>query len=516
MRIALRTDASRGIGTGHLRRCISLVQALNNEGAQSLFVCRQHDEVSELISDLGLPHAWLPAPTGYAPDADDPAHAAWAGCSWTQDAQDTIAALRDFRPDWVLVDHYAFDARWHERVASALGCRIAVIDDLADRPIAAAVLIDQNLDPDHARKYAHCLRTSTRLLGGPRYALLAPQYRSAPRYRFRRTVQSIGIFMGGADPQDFSSRALIACREVAGFGGQIELVSSSRNPHLDRHLALARQWPDTRVLCDQPELSGFFARHDLQIGSGGVAAWERSCLGAPTLAIQIADNQRAVLPQLAALGAVEWLQSVDPDEHALGTAAQALIESPRRRLALVRGTRGLVDGLGAARVAAVLALAAGSPLAWREAGAIDEALLLQWANDPEARRHALNPATITARGHHAWFTARLARSADCRILIATSPAGTPLGQVRFEHDGSNWTLSYSLDADFRGLRLARPLLDGAMAALRAREGRPIALLAWVKPDNAASLQTFRGRGFQESRSSHQGVDCHRFELHLVD
>jgi hypothetical protein len=55
-----------------------------------------------------------------------------------------------------------------------------------------------------------------------------------------------------------------------------------------------------------------------------------------------------------------------------------------------------------------------------------------------------------------------------------------------------------------------------MAALRAREGRPIALLAWVKPDNAASLQTFRGRGFQESRSSHQGVDCHRFELHLVD
>ena len=88
--------------------------------------------------------------------------------------------------------------------------------------------------------------------------------------------------------------------------------------------------------------------------------------------------------------------------------------------------------------------------------------------------------------------------------------------MRFEHDGSNWTLSYSLDADFRGLRLARPLLDGAMAALRAREGRPIALLAWVKPDNAASLQTFRGLGFQESRSSHQGVDCHRFELHLVD
>lgn len=514
MRIALRTDASRRIGTGHLRRCISLAQALKEEGAQLLFVCRPHDDVSQLVADARLPHAWLPAPAGYSPSAGDPPHAAWAGSTSTQDADETIAALRDFHPDWVLVDHYAVHARWHERVATALGCRIAVIDDLADRSSAAGLLVDQNLDPDHTRKYAGRLRPVTRLLGGPRYALLAPQYRDAPRYRFRRQVTSIGIFMGGADPLDFSSRALLACRQVAGFQGEIELVSSSRNLHLDRHLELARQWSGTRVLCDQPELSGFFARHDLQIGSGGVAAWERCCLGAPTLAIQIAENQRAVLPQLAALGAIEWLAADDPDERTLGTAVQALVQSPRRRLALVRGTRGLVDGLGSARVAAVLAMAAGAPLVWREARADDEALLLQWANDPEARRHAFNPVAIAPRGHHQWFTARLARPGDCRILIARSPAGTPVGQVRLERDGPSWTVSYSLDPAFRGLRLARALLAGAIDALRAVASARV-LVAWVKPDNAASLQTFRGMGFEESRASHQGVDGHRFELHLV-
>ncbi|GAB2590495.1 hypothetical protein GCM10027034_23830 [Ramlibacter solisilvae] len=514
MRIALRTDASRRIGTGHLRRCISLAQALQQEGAQLLFVGRPHDEVSQLIADTGLPHAWLPAPAGCTPDANDPPHAAWAACSWSQDAGETIGALRDFRPDWVLVDHYAFDARWHARVAQDLACRVAVIDDLADRPIAAALLVDQNL-ADHALKYAGRIAAGTRLLGGPRYALLAPPYRDAKRYRFRRQAASIGIFMGGADPLDFSSRALLACREQAGFQGEIELVSSSRNPHLDRHLELARRWPGTRVLCDAPELSGFFARHDLQIGSGGVAAWERCCLGAPTLAIQIAENQRAVLPQLAALGAIEWLAAGDPDERALGAAVQALVQSPRRRLALVRGTRELVDGLGSARVAAALALSAGAPLAWRNAEAGDETLLLHWANDPEARRHALNPGAIAPRGHHLWFSARLARPADCRILIARSPAGTPVGQVRFEREGSSWTVSYSLDAAFRGLRLARPLLEGAIAALRAAVPSP-ALVAWVKPDNAASLQIFRGMGFQEALASHQGVDCHRFELHLVN
>src|SRR4029079_12716473 len=120
--------------------------------------------------------------------------AAWSGTSWTQDADETAAALRAFRPDWILVDHYAFDARWHERVAAVLGTRIAVIDDLADRSLAAQLVIDQNLHPDHTVKFSHKLRLPARMLGGPRYALLAPRYRNAPRYRFRRKVSSIGIF----------------------------------------------------------------------------------------------------------------------------------------------------------------------------------------------------------------------------------------------------------------------------------------------------------------------------------
>ena len=112
MRIALRTDASRRIGTGHLRRCLSLADALRREGAQVHFVCRDHDEISRIASEAG-DVLWLPAAPGYEPRPGDPAHADWAECPWQQDADESIAALRDVKPDWVLVDHYAFDARWH-------------------------------------------------------------------------------------------------------------------------------------------------------------------------------------------------------------------------------------------------------------------------------------------------------------------------------------------------------------------------------------------------------------------
>ncbi|HET8747201.1 MAG TPA: UDP-2,4-diacetamido-2,4,6-trideoxy-beta-L-altropyranose hydrolase [Ramlibacter sp.] len=534
MRVALRCDASGGMGTGHVRRCVALARALREEGVETRLVCRRHDAVSEgAVGDLDV--AWLPAPSaglrslteagasGSAPPAarsrgsapayegpSAPRHAPWAGVSWEEDAQETARAVAGFQPDWVLVDHYAFDARWEQAVAQATGARIAAIDDLADRAHAVELLVDQNLQPPSGDKYAGRIAPATRRLLGPRYALLAREYATAARYRFRRQVRSIGIFLSGADAHDASSAALRACREEAGFTGEIELVSSARSPHLARQQELARRWPGTRVLTDLPDLRAFFARHDLQVGSGGGAAWERCCIGAPSVALQIAANQAAVLPRLAELGAVEFV----PDPQRLGHVVAELVAQPRRRVALARAARGLVDGLGSARVAAVLALAVDPQLAWRTATLADEAMLLEWANDPQARALAFQPRRILPREHHAWFAARLARPQDCLLLIATSRAGTPVGVVRFEREETHWVISYSLDTAFRGWGHGPRLLAGALEALRQRFG-PVQVQGWVRRDNAASLQVFRRLGFEESRVERDGAPCHLFRRHLT-
>jgi len=511
MRVALRADASGRIGTGHVRRCLSLARALEAEGAQVLLVCRAHDEVSAAAVDEGTRVAWLPrAGAAFTPSPGDPAHAPWAGVPWQQDADEMAQALAGFASDWILVDHYAFDARWQQAMAQATGARIAAIDDLADRPHAAELLVDHNLQPPGGDKYAGLAAAHARRLLGPRYALLAREYASAPRYRFRRAVRSIGIFLSGADACDASSAALRACREDAGFAGAIELVSSTRSPHLAGQQELASRWPLTRVLTDLPDLRAFFARHDLQVGSGGGAAWERCCIGAPSVALQIAANQQAVLPQLAALGAVEWVA----DAQRLGETVAALVAQPRRRLALARAARALVDGHGSARVAAVLALATQPALAWRDATAADEALLLEWANDPQARALAFQPERISPRGHHAWFAARLGRPGNCLILVATSPAGTPVGTVRFEREEAQWVISYSLDAAVRGWGHGPRLLAGALQLLGRRSG-PAQVQGWVRRDNAASVRVFRALGFEETRVDRAGELCHLFQRQVT-
>ena len=43
MRVAIRVDASNQIGTGHLMRCITLAHELTENGAECIFICREHE-----------------------------------------------------------------------------------------------------------------------------------------------------------------------------------------------------------------------------------------------------------------------------------------------------------------------------------------------------------------------------------------------------------------------------------------------------------------------------------------
>jgi len=356
--IAFRCDASIAIGTGHVRRCLSLAQALRQLGADCLFVTRQQDiDTAALISAEEFECLVLPAttPAGLCdPAPDDTAHATWLCGSQIQDADDTVLAIARARHptvDWLLADHYALDARWHQRVRLSLNCRVAAIDDLGDRQLDVDLLIDHNYAEDHSAKYSGRLRTGALLLGGPSFALLAPAYSSAPRHIQAATVRTVGIFMGGVDAPGLARLALNAC-VAAGFQGPVEIAATSACPHLAELRSAAAARPGTTVTLDQPDLAGFFARHDLQIGAGGGATWERCCLGVPTIALETAENQRQVLAPLCGLGLLEVAAPIaTPDRPSLESALRTLLADPQRRKILAARSRELVDGNGARRAA---------------------------------------------------------------------------------------------------------------------------------------------------------------------
>ena len=107
--------------------------------------------------------------------------------AWLQpraDAVDCLNALAQANistASWLIVDHYGLDAKWEGQLLTALTNgtqpRLLVIDDLADRPHQANLLLDSNFFGDSTEnRYNGLVTQKSRQLLGPHYALLAPEY----------------------------------------------------------------------------------------------------------------------------------------------------------------------------------------------------------------------------------------------------------------------------------------------------------------------------------------------------
>ncbi|MFC4313400.1 UDP-2,4-diacetamido-2,4,6-trideoxy-beta-L-altropyranose hydrolase [Steroidobacter flavus] len=491
--IAIRTEASRTIGVGHAMRCLTLAAALRERGAQVHFICREYDgNCNEIIEARGFAVHRLPA-TGNAA-------VAWSGPDWPEEAAQTRAAIDALgalgvQPAWLIVDHYAIDEKVERELRSGVG-RIMAIDDLANRNHDCDLLLDQNLVPRMERRYEELVTSDCVQLLGPRYCLLQPLYvelRNQTRPRVG-AIRRVFAFFSGADVDNLTQLAIGAFLRHSRSDVELDVVITSAHPRADSIRAQVADHPNIHLHVDLPTLAPLLAKADLAIGAGGTTSWERACLGVPSLMITMADNQRPIAEALNERGIARWLGHKDQiTEASLAAALDAVLrqELDGSWSELCYAT---VDGGGAARVCNAMLISASTRLRARPAGAQDEALLLEWANDPLTRRNAFSSDPIAPQSHREWFRARLSRPHSCLIFVVETEAGVPVGQVRFDREHDYWEIDYGVAAELRGRGLARPMMEVALDALRATtagaqvQGR-------VKQANVPSQRVFERLGF---------------------
>lgn len=353
MRCAFRADASLEIGTGHIMRCLTLAEALREEGAEVFFISRDlPGNLNDRVEARGFKVERLPRPDGPAPEPP-PKHAPWAGVDWQQDSWETSHAFAGRVPDWLVVDHYAFDHRWEKAVARE-GMRILAIDDLADRPHACDLLLDQNLGRE-AGDYEMLVPKHCRLMIGPSHALLRPEFatkRSESLVRRKHgELKNVLVSMGGIDQDNITGLVLEAIQNVElPETFRITVVLGDNAPWFSAVSALAA---DSRaqitVLRGVEDMASLMSESDLAIGGAGSTSWERCCLGLPTLTIVLAKNQAAAAQALEKNEAAVVLH---PDQL-LGQKLNELLmqglTSPRLA-AMSDAASKIVDGLGTQRV----------------------------------------------------------------------------------------------------------------------------------------------------------------------
>ncbi len=503
MRVAFRTDASLEIGTGHVMRCLTLARALRDAGADCHFIIRTHpDHLGDRIVDERFAVELLPAPGDSLPDGP-PAHAHWAGVAWAQDAAETRAALNVNPPDWLVVDHYSFDARW-EQAARADGTQVMVIDDLADRLHDCDLLLDQNFGHE-ATDYDGLVPDRCVRLMGPRYALLRSEFRearaSALAERADRGLQHLLITMGGVDAVDATSTVLIALRDAAlPEGLRITVIMGSSAPALDRVRTLAQDmpWP-TEVAVNVSDMAARMAVADLAIGAGGSTTWERCCLGLPSIIEETADNQAGIAQAMMAVGA-----AFDPGPLSAPDFAQklnlALAEAsdPTRLDEMSGKAAAICDGKGAARVTSELVSNISNKDAEfrvRPAQVDDAKDVWIWRNAGCASKYYRSQTPTELDAHIEWF--RRALKDPDRLMLIVENESMRLGHVRIDQmqgQRDQAEISVYVNPDCRGQGYGKSILKSAMA-FATKESKICRFLAEIHNENRASLSIFQKAGF---------------------
>ncbi len=337
-RILVFPDCGPRIGGGHVMRCLTLTRALIARGATCAFAA--------------TPETQAVLQTFAAPDIDVlPVEGA------LEDAIVTVANWAEsFDADWVLLDHYFLNAA--QEGALREGRRLAAVDDLANRPRAADLIMDSAYGRTDA-DYRPWLPENATILTGPAYAPVRPEFaaRREAALAHRREgghLRHVLISLGLTDVDGITLMVVQALRPLLD-GLIVDVVVGSAAASLQPLCRAAKTDANLRLHVDTHDMAGLMAAADIAIGAGGSSTWERATLGLPTVSVLLAENQRPMARAMADDGLILTADVGDPRFEANLTGVVArLIGDPALRRQLSERSAAACDGLGADRFADAL------------------------------------------------------------------------------------------------------------------------------------------------------------------
>jgi len=496
MVVFFRVDASIQIGSGHVMRCLTLANALKNEGANCTFICREHSgNILALIQSKG--HGVVALPTKEANIALTSQHPrqeylSWLGATPDEDAGQTIAAIQSLtvdKPTWLIVDHYALDRNWEEQLR--LYCqKIMVIDDLADRQHDCDLLLDQTFGRDECDYQAlvpeHCT-----ILTGSYYALLRPEFAQWREYSLQRRQQpqlkQLLITLGGVDKDNVTGQVLTAlATSQLPNDCQITIVMGEHAPWLKSIRAQAQQlpWP-TEVKINVTHMAELMANSDFCIGAAGSTTWERCCLGLPTIQYVIAENQKKIATQLQLINAILWLKEIN-------TINKQIILAKSYQKKLTFSCAIICDGQGTQKITKkIFNLNQDNEELRLHPISIDDNVFLKSLQTPEIRKFFKSSRTPNDNEHQVWFHA-IYNSKESLIFLIEHHRKN-VGMIRVDNiNSSSPEISIIISPAYSGKGFGTSSLKKIIKTFSAQP-----LKATIHCQNTASIRTFEKVGFKK-------------------
>jgi len=457
-KIYIRADGNSEIGLGHVIRSLALAEMLKEE-FDCVFVTRFlssyiDTEARKVFNDvIKLPE--------------------------TDNHFDAFLSLL-LGNEIVVLDNYFFTSVYQQKIKDK-GCKLVCIDDMHDKHFVADIVIN-HAGGINREKYS--TEPYTQLYLGPEYALIRPEFL---KRKSSTDNSSILISFGGSDINNATLEAL-------------HLLEEKRFSH-NCHVVLGDSF------LHQQKMDEFIINSKLKI-------YVHKNLTAQAMADLMSECGYAICPPstvsyeyLSVRGGELYIKMTADNQKNMyafyienGLAfdvSELFVENRLRIKESEKLQKQYFDAKSSKQIRTIFeALKKESKLVLRKALMSDMDMFFEWVNDPESRKNALNPKTITYEEHVSWFTAKLNDKET--YLWVLEQNGVPCGQVRFDTNFAEKeaVISYFIDAGYRKKGLGLILLKMGIKKFVSENKEITSIKGFVKKTNIASCNIFNKLNFK--------------------
>ncbi|MBI4843584.1 MAG: UDP-2,4-diacetamido-2,4,6-trideoxy-beta-L-altropyranose hydrolase [Nitrospirae bacterium] len=328
-RLLVRVDANPDIALGHLKRCLSLAEALRINGAEPVFLSLDDKSAKELLAGLNFPSGFIDTPVNTGDDADK-----------------TLSFMREKNLEAVIFDSYSVDAEYLARF-SGKKFKVICIDDLADRPLPCDMVINGGLGAEKLNYDA------PRKLLGIDYCILSRPFWEPSISKGNADVRNILITMGGIDHYGLSERSMRMLDELPGAFSITVIIGPYYENMKEIEDTAGDIEKDVELVRGRNDLYPYMKKCDMAVSAGGFTLYELATLRKPVIGISLWENQYRNVNELDKKGAILGLNYSDGAsfDNELTSSVRRLFSDISLRNTMAEKAGMLFDGQGAMRAA---------------------------------------------------------------------------------------------------------------------------------------------------------------------
>lgn len=460
MDVFILTEGGKDFGFGHVARCSSIYQAFKKRDISPKFIINGDNSVKSILYSIDF-------------KIND----------WLKD----ISFLNS--SDIVIIDSYLATIEIYEKISKKVSLTV-YLDDNKRLNYPSGIVVNGLINAENLNYPSD---NSIKYQLGSNFTPLRMDFWDVSKLKINDNISNILITMGGNDLRNLTPKILeLLNTNFPNVNKKVIIADSFDN--VSEIESLKDDFVDLIYSPDSKEMLNAMSNVDLAISASGQTLYELACIGVPTIAIGIIDNQKDNIRNWQNVGFIEYAGYWN-NKNLFNNILDKIELLKDKNIRYEKRLIGIqaIDGQGSLRIVKeILKEYYIKNSVFREIKESDCLKIFEIANDNEVRQSSFNSDKIDLKDHKKWFKNILKE--DSSKFLVLEYENEIIGQLRFDFNEKYPVISISLNKSYRGLGLSKYLLEKGIQYIGKSK-----IVAYIKKDNVRSISFFKSMGFKKDR-----------------